>query len=37
MRYEDELSEFPAQQIAARGLLGDGHLSAPHCGAEPLD
>jgi hypothetical protein len=36
-RLEDELSKLVAQEIAAGGVLGDCHLSAPHGGAEPLD
>ena len=36
-RLEDELSKLSAQQIAAGRMLGDGQLSAPHGGAEPLD
>src|SRR5215213_7993554 len=34
---EDELRKLFAQKLAAGCALGDVHLSAPHCGAEPLD
>ena len=36
-RLEGELSEFPAQEIAAGRLLGNSKGAAPHGGAEPLD
>ena len=34
---EDELSEFPAQKLAAGRMLRDSQGAAPHGGAEPLD
>ena len=36
-RLEDELSEFPAQKLAAGRMPGDSQGAAPHGGAEPLD
>ena len=36
-RLEDELSKLPAQQIAAKRMVRDSHLAAPHGGTEPLD
>ena len=36
-QFEDELSELPAQQIAAGRMLRDSQSTASHGGAEPLD